>query len=135
MRHEHVGKEICAAFNEDTLTLVDVTNAANQIQLSKAGYSGSRYTHQGWFDEQHAYIYANDELDEGNSDPKTRTLIFNCDDLDNPEFVIFSSTTLMQSTTMATCTTGTCTNPTIVLVRRSSRSGQTMNSLRLHISM
>jgi len=86
---EHVGKEICAAFNEDTLTLVDVTDAANPIQLSKAGYSGSRYTHQGWFDEQQAYIYANDELDEGNSDPKTRTLIFNCEDLDNPQFVKF----------------------------------------------
>merc|ERR1719195_91898 len=86
---EHVGKEICAAFNEDTLTMVDVTDAANPIQLSRTGYIGSSYTHQGWFDEEQAYIYANDELDEGNSDPKTRTLIFNCEDLDNTRFVKF----------------------------------------------
>jgi len=86
---EHVGKEICAAFNEDTLTMVDVTDASNPIQLSRTGYSGSSYTHQGWFDEDHKYVYGNDELDEGSSDPLTRTLIFNCEDLDNTQFVKF----------------------------------------------
>lgn len=88
---EHVGKEICAAFNEDTLTMVDVTDAANPVQLSRTGYAGSRYTHQGWFDEEQVWIYANDELDERGplSDPITKTLIFNAEDLDNVQFVDF----------------------------------------------
>merc|ERR1719346_747196 len=84
---EHVGKEICAAFNEDSVTIVDVTDASNTKQIGKTPYAGSRYTHQGWFDDEQRYIYANDELDEGSSDPKTRTLIFNAEDLDNVQFV------------------------------------------------
>jgi len=84
---EHVGKEICLAFNENTLTVVDVTDAANPRQLSRTAYAGSRYTHQGWFDGEQRYIYANDELDETSSDPKTRTLIFNAEDLDDVQFV------------------------------------------------
>jgi len=84
---EHEGKEICAAYNENTLTIVDVTNAASPVQLSRTPYAGSRYTHQGWFDAEQRYIYANDELDERSSDPKTRTLVFNAEDLDNVQFV------------------------------------------------
>merc|ERR1719492_316962 len=84
---EHMGKEICAAYNEDSLTIVDVTNAASPRQLSRTPYAGSKYTHQGWFDGEHRYIYANDELDEKSYDPKTRTLIFNAEDLDNVKFV------------------------------------------------
>jgi len=84
---EHVGKEICAAYNEDSLTIVDVTNAGSARQLSRTPYAGSKYTHQGWFDGEQRYIYANDELDETRSDPKTRTLIFNAEDLDNVKFV------------------------------------------------
>merc|ERR1719469_537176 len=84
---EHVGKEICLAFNENTLTMVDVTDAANPRQLSRTAYEGSKYTHQGWFDGEQRYIYGNDELDETSSDPKTRTLIFNAEDLDDVQFV------------------------------------------------
>jgi len=87
---EHVGREICANFNEDTLTMVDVTDAANPRQLSRTPYSGSRYTHQGWFDDEHKWIYGNDELDESNGgDPVTKTLIFNAEDLDDVKFVEF----------------------------------------------
>jgi len=86
---EHAGKEICVAFNEDSVTVVDVTDAANTVQISKVPYGGSQYTHQGWFDGEQRYIYANDELDESRdySDPRTRTLIFNAEDLDNVQFV------------------------------------------------
>jgi len=87
---EHVGREICAAFNEDTLTMVDVTDAANPRQLSRTPYAGSRYTHQGWFDEEHKWIYANDELDESNGgDPVTKTIVFDCEDLDDVKFIEF----------------------------------------------
>src|SRR5690606_17305363 len=43
------------------------------------------YTHQGWFTEDFRYFLVDDELDDSVS-PTTRTLIFNVEDLDNPEF-------------------------------------------------
>ena len=41
---DHKRKEICFNSNEDTLTIVDVTNKAGPVMLSRTGYSGSRYT-------------------------------------------------------------------------------------------
>merc|ERR1719346_371562 len=131
---EHVGKEICAAFNEDTITIVDVTNAASTRQLSRTPYGGSRYTHQGWFDEEHRYIYANDELDERSNDPKTRTLIFNCEDLDNTQFVKFFWHDTDSVDHNGYVKDGYMSRPTTALARRSSRSGQTMSSLGLPTS-
>jgi choice-of-anchor B domain-containing protein len=48
-------------------------------------YSNEGYTHQGWFTEDQRYFITGDELDEydGNVD-KTRILIFDVEDLDNP---------------------------------------------------
>ena len=40
----YVGKEICFACNEDTITIVDVTEKANPIQLSKTTYAQEGYT-------------------------------------------------------------------------------------------
>ena len=45
---QHQGKEICMANNVDTLTIVDVTNKATPVMLSRTPYAGSGYTHQGW---------------------------------------------------------------------------------------
>lgn len=82
---EHLGREICVAYNEDTLTVVDVTNKSNPQQLSRTGYQGSRYTHQGWFlDGNHRIVIANDELDESSNGHNTRSYIFDLSDLDNP---------------------------------------------------
>jgi len=91
------GKEICFAYNEDTVTIVDVSKAANgawkaPTQISRLGYEGSRYTHQGWLDENHEFAYMNDELDEGTCDPNvgcigyqyTKTFILNVTSLSNP---------------------------------------------------
>lgn len=44
---EHQASEICIALNEDTLTIVDMTNPASPILLSRMDYEGSRFTHQG----------------------------------------------------------------------------------------
>lgn len=41
----HQGKEICFNSNEDTLTIVDVSNKSAPVQLSRTGYAGSGYTH------------------------------------------------------------------------------------------
>ncbi len=77
---DHQGKEICVASNEDTITVVDVTNKSNPIELSRTGYPSSSYVHQGWFTEDQVHFYQNDELDGGN----TRTFIWDMVDLDNP---------------------------------------------------
>ena len=75
------GKEIAFCFNENTLTIVDVTNAADPGLISATGYSTSAYTHQGWLTEDHKYVLLGDELDEGAIN--TRTYIFDVQDLDN----------------------------------------------------
>ncbi|HMB92035.1 MAG TPA: choice-of-anchor B family protein [Rhodothermales bacterium] len=82
---EHQGKEICFASNEDTVTIVDVTDKSNPQQLSRMGYPTSGYIHQGWLTEDQIYFYQNDELDEwfGTVD-FTRTLIWDVSDLDDP---------------------------------------------------
>ncbi len=79
---EHQGKEICVNSNEDTITIVDVTDKGAPVQLAREGYPNSEYVHQGWFDEQQTYFYQNDELDEGSTN--TRTLIWDLTDLDDP---------------------------------------------------
>jgi choice-of-anchor B domain-containing protein len=43
------------------------------------------YAHQGWITDDHKYFYMNDELDEiAGSTPRTRTLIWDVTDLDDP---------------------------------------------------
>jgi choice-of-anchor B domain-containing protein len=78
----YVGREICFNYNTDTLTIVDVTNKAAPVQLSRTGYTGSAYTHQGWLTPDHSRLTMNDELDSDT--PGTRTFIWNVSDLNAP---------------------------------------------------
>ena len=80
----HQGSEVCFNSNEDTLTIVDVTNKAAPAQLSRTGYSGVGYTHQGWLTEDHAYLLLGDELDEQAFGHNTRTRVWDVSDLANP---------------------------------------------------
>jgi len=84
---EHQGSEICVNADEDTVSIVDMTNKANPTQLSKSGYSGSGYTHQGWLTEDQSYYIQNDELDELNNGHNTRTRIWDVTNLDSPLLV------------------------------------------------
>ena len=77
---QHVGKEICFNSNEDTVTIVDVSDKSNPVQLSRTGYPNAAYVHQGWLTDDQATFYQNDELDSG----PTRTLVWDVTDLDNP---------------------------------------------------
>ena len=78
-------KEICVGYNEDTLTIVDVTNKSNPVQISRTGYPGSQYTHQGWFlDDNHAMLIMNDERDEAVNGINTTSYIWDVSDLQNP---------------------------------------------------
>ncbi len=80
------GREICFAYNEDTITIVDVTNKQNPRQLSRTGYVGSSYTHQGWLlDETQSIAIMNDEGDEGQFTVNTTSYIFDVSDLRNPK--------------------------------------------------
>lgn len=84
---DHSGKEICLNSNEDTLTVVDVTNKNAPVQLSRTGYSQTGYTHQGWLTEDHRYYLMNDELDEQNLGHNTKTYIWDMLDLDDPRII------------------------------------------------
>jgi choice-of-anchor B domain-containing protein len=78
------GHEVCFSANEDTLTIVDVTNKNAPLQLSRTGYTGSSYAHQGWLTDDHAQFLLDDELDERNQGGNSRTYIWNLADLDAP---------------------------------------------------
>ena len=60
----YVGREICFCFDEDTVTVVDVTDKANMQMISRTSYPDNEYTHQGWLTTDHTYVISNDELDE-----------------------------------------------------------------------
>jgi len=83
----YTGEEICFAYNEDTVSIVKVTDASKPELLSRTPYDNSHYTHQGWLDAKQEYIYMNDELDEVRMDDKrTRTFIFDVSDLTNAKY-------------------------------------------------
>lgn len=84
---EYVGRQLCFASNETALRIVDVTDKQNPVPISTASYPSQAYIHQGWLTEDHRFFFLDDELDElvGTSD-RTRTLIWDLTDLDDPTF-------------------------------------------------
>ncbi len=90
---QHTGKEICFASNEDTLTIVDVTNKGAPVQLSRVDYTqpgDSHYAHQGWLTEDQGYFVFDDEFDETGQGHNTRTYVWDVNDLDAPALAGFS---------------------------------------------
>lgn len=81
---EYQSREICFASNEDTLTIVDVTDKSAPVMLSRTTYQGVGYTHQGWLTGDHAYFILGDELDEMNDLHNTYSYLWNVSDLDAP---------------------------------------------------
>ncbi|HEX8148625.1 MAG TPA: choice-of-anchor B family protein [Pyrinomonadaceae bacterium] len=82
---QYQGREVCFNANEDTLTIVDVTDKSAPHQLSRTTYAGRGYTHQGWLTGDHARFLLDDELDEQNfALPKNRTFVWDVSDLDAP---------------------------------------------------
>ena len=89
---EHQGKELCFNANENTVTIVDVSNKNNPTQISRTSYSGSEYTHQGWLTEDHHYFLLDDEADEGKNNHNTRTYVWDVSDIEEPSMIgIYSS--------------------------------------------
>jgi choice-of-anchor B domain-containing protein len=83
---QYVGHEICFAANEDTLTIVDVSNKASPVQVARVvdPYPGVSYLHQGWLSEDGRFFAINDELDEQDTGSNTRTFFMDVSDLDAP---------------------------------------------------
>ncbi|MBT8405043.1 MAG: choice-of-anchor B family protein [Gemmatimonadetes bacterium] len=85
---DHAGAEICMGANETAISIADVTDKANPIAISRAAYPSVGYSHQGWLTEDHRFFYLNDELDEiQGSAARTRTMIWDVSDLDDPQLV------------------------------------------------
>lgn len=85
---DYHGREICVNSNEDTITVVDITDKSNPVMLGKGEYPSPGYTHQGWFTEDMRYFIADDELDEIQGFvSNTRSMIFDLVDLDSPELI------------------------------------------------
>jgi len=80
----YVGKEILFGFNTNSLTIVDVTDKFDPIQISRTEYDQSVYTHQGWIDDSHTRIFMNDEIDEVEFGFNTRTLVMDITNLEMP---------------------------------------------------
>lgn len=74
--------EICMNSNEDTLTIMDVTNHLSPVMVNRIGYAGVGYTHQGWFVGGQRYFLLDDELDESNTGNNTKTYVFDLNTLD-----------------------------------------------------
>ncbi|PSN61773.1 hypothetical protein BS50DRAFT_651183 [Corynespora cassiicola Philippines] len=65
-QEEFEGKEICYGYNEDTLTIYDVTDKSAPVILSRTSYEGASYTHQGSLLDvnDQSYLLLDDEYDE-----------------------------------------------------------------------
>jgi choice-of-anchor B domain-containing protein len=88
---QYQGREICVASNTDTITIVDVTDKGHPVQVSRTGYPNVSYTHQGWLTDDHSHFLLDDEGDEF-AFPEvikaTRTLIWDLEDLDDPQLLL-----------------------------------------------
>lgn len=86
---DYTGREICFNANEDTVTIVDVTDKSAPAQIARVGYPGAEYTHQVWLMEDQATLLVDDELDEISNGHNTRTYIWDTTDLDLPQLLAF----------------------------------------------
>lgn len=82
--------EICFNYNEDTLTIIDVTDKSAIRMLARHGYAGSAYTHQGSLNAEMTHLLLNDELDEEEEAElggHTRSMIWDVTKLDQPMLI------------------------------------------------
>jgi choice-of-anchor B domain-containing protein len=82
---DYIGREILIGSNENEVIIADITDKSNPVNISSISYTNVNYTHQGWFTEDQRYFIVGDELDEQSVGFNTRTLVFDFEDLDNPQ--------------------------------------------------
>jgi choice-of-anchor B domain-containing protein len=84
---DHTGKELCFNSSEDHMSVVDVSNKLRPVQIVKVPYPDVAYAHQGWLTEDGKHFMMGDELDEGDTADRTRTLVFDVEDIDKARYV------------------------------------------------
>ncbi|KAK0388339.1 hypothetical protein NLU13_4584 [Sarocladium strictum] len=92
----YTGRDICYAYNEDTMTIFDVTDKVgnNSKIISITDYPGAEYVHQGVVNNEQwqEYIFLDDEFDERDAregpesllQGRPTTHILDIRDLENP---------------------------------------------------
>lgn len=83
---DYTGAEIMVGSNETEVVIVDVTDKSNPQTIATIAYDNVSYTHQGWLTEDHRYFILGDETDELDFGINSRNIIFDFEDLDNPQF-------------------------------------------------
>jgi choice-of-anchor B domain-containing protein len=86
----YTGHEICFMYNEDTLTIADMTDKSNMKMLARQTYGGAKYTHQGSLNADMSHLLLNDELDEeeiSDLNGHTRSMIWDVSKLDSPSLI------------------------------------------------
>ncbi len=86
---DYQDREVCFNANESQLNIADVTEKDAPETIANATYPLTGYAHQAWLTEDQEYLLVDDETDEQSFSTigKTRTLVFDVSDLDNPELV------------------------------------------------
>ena len=81
---DYTGKEILIGSNENEVVIADISDKKIPTIIATISYPNVKYAHQGWFTEDLNYFILGDELDELRIGNKTRSIIFDFKDLDNP---------------------------------------------------
>ena len=80
--------EICFNFNEDTITIYDVTaNPVMPEQLARAGYKNASYVHSGALTKDQAYLISTDEGDEQDHKIPSTLYIWDVRKLTKPKLI------------------------------------------------
>jgi len=84
----HKGNEICFNFNEDSVTIYDVTaNPMMPQQLARATYENASYTHSGALTKDHTTLISTDEGDESDLGVNSTLYIWDVRKLSAPELI------------------------------------------------
>jgi choice-of-anchor B domain-containing protein len=82
------GNEICFNFNEDTITVYDVTaNPVQPEQLARVTYDKASYVHSGALTKDQAYLISTDEGDEVDHLQPSTLYIWDVRKLDKPKLI------------------------------------------------
>ncbi|MGH2652342.1 MAG: choice-of-anchor B family protein, partial [Actinomycetota bacterium] len=82
------GHEICFNFNEDTITIYDVTaNPVTPVQLARLTYETASYVHSGALTRDHSTLISTDESDEISLQLPTTLYIWDVTSLTEPELI------------------------------------------------
>lgn len=82
------GNEICFNFNEDSVTIFDVTaNPQRPVMLSRNEYESASYTHSGALTKDHSTLISTDEGDESDLGFPSTLYIWDVSSLTKPKLI------------------------------------------------